>query len=304
MLKNDLMKCGEEIVRILDVEEKNVFVVNCIRRTMPKWITRQELSDYVKIPEEEFLNSMEMCIPDVEELSAPLRKVVYERYTMISGILPFVSNKRMRSQLIMELSNTYEVSQNTIKNYLHQYLVFQNIAVLAPKERQEKQDLTQYEKNMRWALNKYYYSKDKQSISTVYTLLLKEKYCDQNGRLMERYPSIHQFRYFCRKTKKMQTYYISRNGLKDYQRNNRPLLGDGVQEFSSVGVGMLDGTVCDIYLVDDAGHLVGRPILVACVDAYSSFCYGYSLLWEGGVYSLRNLMLNVVSDKTEYYHLQ
>lgn len=48
---------------------------------------------------------------------------------------------------------------------------------------------------------------------------------------------------------------------------------------------MLDGTVCDIYLVDDAGHLVGRPILLACVDAYTSFCYGYSLLWEGGVYS-------------------
>lgn len=60
---------------------------------------------------------------------------------------------------------------------------------------------------------------------------------------------------------------------------------------------MLDGTVCDIYLVDDAGHLVGRPILLACVDAYTSFCYGYSLLWEGGVYSLRNLMLNVAADK-------
>ena len=63
---------------------------------------------------------------------------------------------------------------------------------------------------------------------------------------------------------------------------------------------MLDGTVCDIYLVDDAGHLVGRPILLACVDAYTSFCYGYSLLWEGGVYSLRNLMLNVAADKKEW----
>lgn len=91
----------------------------------------------------------------------------------------------------------------------------------------------------------------------------------------------------------MQNCYISRDGLKDYQRNHRPLLGDGVQEFSSVGVGMLDATICDIYLVDDAGHLVGRPMLVACVDAYSSFCYGYSLLWEGGVYSLRNLMLHM-----------
>ena len=51
----------------------------------------------------------------------------------------------------------------------------------------------------------------------------------------------------------MQTYYISRNGLKDYQKNNRPLLGDGIQEYAScVGMGMLDATVCDIYLVNDA----------------------------------------------------
>lgn len=55
--------------------------------------------------------------------------------------------------------------------------------------------------------------------------------------------------------------------------------------------------ICDIYLVDETGHLAGRPVLVACIDAYSSFCYGYSLLWEGGVYSLRNLMLNVIADK-------
>lgn len=99
----------------------------------------------------------------------------------------------------------------------------------------------------------------------------------------------------------MQTFYISRDGLKNYQRNNRPLLGDGVQEFApNVGIAMLDATICDIYLVDDAGNLVGRPILVACIDAYSSLCMGYSLLWEGGVYSLRNLMLNVIADKVSW----
>jgi len=98
----------------------------------------------------------------------------------------------------------------------------------------------------------------------------------------------------------MQNYYISRNGLKNYQRNNRPLLGDGIQEFAPcVGIGMLDATVCDIYLVNDSGGIVGRPILTTCVDAYSGLCCGYSLSWEGGVYSLRNLMTNVISDKTE-----
>ena len=99
----------------------------------------------------------------------------------------------------------------------------------------------------------------------------------------------------------MQNFYISRDGLKNYQRNNRPLVGEGVQEFApAVGVGMLDATVCDIYLINEEGNLVGRPILTACIDAYSSLCCGYSLSWEGGVYSLRGLMLNIITDKVAW----
>ena len=115
------------------------------------------------------------------------------------------------------------------------------------------------------------------------------------------HPSIYQFRYFYKKTKNLQNFYISRDGIKKYQRNKRPLLGEGVQEFASnVGVGMLDSTICDIYLVNDRGELIGRPVLTACIDAYSSLCCGYSLGWEGGTYSLRGLMLNVVTDKVAH----
>ena len=63
---------------------------------------------------------------------------------------------------------------------------------------------------------------------------------------------------------------------------------------------MLDSTICDIYLVDDGGKLVGRPVMTACVDAHSSLCLGYSLGWEGGTYSLRGLMLNVITNKQEW----
>lgn len=79
------------------------------------------------------------------------------------------------------------------------------------------------------------------------------------------------------------------------------MLGDGVQEYAShVGVAMLDATICDIYLVNEAGGLVGRPILTACIDAYSGLCCGYTLSWEGGTYSLRGLMLSVIEDKAAY----
>jgi transposase InsO family protein len=65
-------------------------------------------------------------------------------------------------------------------------------------------------------------------------------------------------------------------------------------------MGMLDSTICDIYLVNDSGEVVGRPLLTACVDAFSGMCTGYYLGWEGGMYSLRGLMLNVIADKVEH----
>ena len=226
---------------------------------------------------------------------------MYERYTMIAPILSFVADEKVRSQLICSTAKEYKVSKQTVRSYLCCYLVHMKITALAPKKCQKERELTQDEKYMRWALNKFFYTTKKQSLMTAYTMMLKEKYCDVMGVLAEEYPSFYQFRYFYRKTRKMQNFYISRDGLKNYQRNSRPLTGKGVQEFaSSIGVGMLDATVCDIYLVNDAGSLVGRPILTACIDAYSSLCCGYSLSWEGGVYSLRGLMLNIITDKVRW----
>ena len=151
---------------------------------------------------------------------------------------------------------------------------------------------------MRWALNKFFYTSRKNSLRTAYLYLLKEKYLDKNGVLKEDHPSFYQFRYFYRKTRNEQNYLISRKGLTDYQRNHRPLLGEGVSGYAqNVGVAMLDSTICDIYLVDEVGNLLGRPILTACVDAYSQLCCGFALTWQGGVASLRELMQNVIADK-------
>lgn len=101
---------------------------------------------------------------------------------------------------------------------------------------------------------------------TAYAMMLKEKYCDTLGILADEYPSFYQFRYFCRKTLNLQSFCISRDWLKNYQRNNRPQIGDVVREVASaVGTDMLGAAICDIYLVNDDGNLIGRPILTACI---------------------------------------
>ena len=77
------------------------------------------------------------------------------------------------------------------------------MAALVPKHRTAKdRPVTQDEKNIRWAVNKYVYSRKKNSLSTAYKLMLKEKYTDSSGKLLEKYPSFNQFRYWYSKNKK------------------------------------------------------------------------------------------------------
>ncbi len=284
MKKHDLLRSGDNIIRVLDVQQESVLVIDCVKQTMPVWMESAWLESHTVCSNEELFEITGIRLMDADALDADQRKVMHERYTMIAPIVSLISDDKIRPKLICSIAEECKVSRQTVRKYLCLYLSYLDLAVLAPKKRQNERELTQDEKNIRWALNKYFHTTKKQSLMTAYTMMLKEKYCDALGVLAEKYPSFYQFRYFYRKTRKMQNFYISRNGLKNYQRNNRPLTGEGVREFAlSVGVGMLDATVCDIYLVNDAGSLVGRPILTACIDAYSSLCCGYSLSWEGGV---------------------
>lgn len=300
MKKNSLFydTISNTIFRVLDCKNSEVLIINCIKKQMPYWTEFDSISSYKLITEEELQNITnthfsELIVPSKEH------KYAQERFSLIANIIPVIGEKKKRNQMIRIISESKNCSRQTIKNILCQYLIYQDIAALAPQKKCEK-ELSSDEKNMRWALNKFFYTKNKNSLSTTYTMMLKEKYTDEYGNLLP-HPSIHQFRYFYRKTKNLQTYYISRNGIKDYQRNHRPLLGEGIRSVTNtIGTAMLDSTICDIYLVNDRQEIIGRPVMTACIDVYSSLCCGYSLGWEGGMYSLRSLMLNVISDKKEY----
>lgn len=270
---------------------------------MPVWKEADWIKGCEDCTEEELIEETGVILADEQDMGPKERKTVHERFTAIAGILPFLDDDRLRTEMIKRIAEERKICAKTIRNYLCQYLAYQSLSALVPKERTvPERELTEDEKNIRWALNKFYFTKHKNSLRTAYTYMLKERYCDGEGKLLPEYPSFNQFRYFHSKYKTQQNTIISRRGIKEYQRNYRPLLGDGVQEFApNVGTGMIDATICDIYLVDEGGNIVGRPVLTIVTDSFSSgFVMGYSLTWEGGTYSLRDLMLNVIADKVEW----
>ena len=291
-----LLKNDTQIYRVLKSQADKSLIIDCIKRTMPKWVSTSTLSEFEECTE--MLMYETTNYPYTRQLSVDEQRIAQERFTLIAGILPFIGDEQKRSQMICFLAD--QCSKQTLRRYFCLYLVYQDVHCLAPQPKREK-SLSPDEQNMQWGLNKFYYTRQKQTLTAAYTMMLKAKYTDKDGKLLPEYPSFTQFRYFFRKTRDKKKECITRNGLKNYQRNNRPLLGDGVRENApAVGVGMIDSTIADVFLVDDGGKLIGRPIITACVDAFSGLCLGYSIGWEGGVYSLKGLMLNIISDKKSW----
>lgn len=251
MEKNKILGSQDntKIIRILEVKESSFLVIDCIKRTMPQWKDKEQFKDWKSVTEQELWEITNIYPSKTDTALSTTSKYIQEHYALIAGILTFIGDEKERSRMIRSIAELKNYSKQTIRNTLCLYLVYQDISVLAPKEKKEK-ELSRDEKIMRWSLNKFFYTKNQNTLTTAYTMMLKEKYTDAEGTLLS-HPSIHQFRYFYKKTKKQQNFYISREGVKKYQRNRRPLLGQGVQEFaSSIGMAMLDSTICDIYLVN------------------------------------------------------
>lgn len=298
MKRNEIYTHENHIYRILLIKEDNCLVIDCKNNSMPVWKPVTTFWDASTMTDEDLYTLLDFKPVEDDMVSPERKKVMHERYTMIAPVLSFIGDENTRSHVINIIAAENNISKQSIRSFLKKYLVIQNIQVLLPKEREYDTALTKDQKNMRWSLNKFFYNFEKNSLKTAYVKMLKEKYCDAGGKLLEEYPSYYQYRYFYRKTRKLENYYISRNGLTNYQRNDRPCVGDNVRVYASApGLGMVDATVCDIYLVNESGQVVGRPILTACVDAYSGICMGYSLGWEGGVYSIRDMTLNIIEDK-------
>ena len=299
MNKNTLIEYQGDILRVLLIKEKTAYVINCTKMIMPYYLSLEEIVNCSVVDEETLHSRTGFKPPSSDELTEHNKKVINTKFALIMPIIPFVDNEDLRSEMISIISLDNGVSKPTLRRYLIKYLVFNNKNALIINLNREKK-LTQDEKNMRWALNKFYYTGFKRTLIFAYRMMLKYKYLDERGQIIPIHPKYHQFRYFYSKYNKKEKELITRDGLGKYQRDARPLLGTIYDFAPCIGTAMLDSTVCDIYLVDDNKNVVGRPILTAAVDAYSGMCLGYSLGWEGGIYSLEHLLQNIIENKVEH----
>lgn len=90
MKKYDLLRSGDSIIRVLEVQGDRVLVIDCIKRTMPLWVELVALESYSECTNDDLSEVTGIVVVGVDDLDADQRKTMYERYTMIAPILPFV----------------------------------------------------------------------------------------------------------------------------------------------------------------------------------------------------------------------
>ncbi|MCM1439787.1 MAG: transposase family protein [Roseburia sp.] len=298
---NDLFKKDNTIYRVLSISGSDIQIIDCVKRTMPRKVGIDFFRSAEQVSEEELREAAGINLVGYDNLTQPQKKEVHNKYGSISLILPFINDDYERNRAIELCADKFKLSKATIKNRLCDYLAFQDIGIFLPDKEKVKKPLTADEKIFRWALNKYYYNGLKLPLKECYRRMLKDKYCDEHGKLLSKVPTFRQFNYYFYKTVKQENLIISREGKGKFMRDYRVMLGNGIRDFCpSIGYGMFDSTVCDIFLVNDKGELLGRPTLTACVDGYSSLCMGYSLGFNKGIQSLKDLIENIVADKKEH----
>ena len=80
----------EQIFRVLAIADEEILVIDCIKKTMPVWMEIEKLNDFIE--EKEIKQSGEADFDILEDYSPDVRKTIYQRYNIISAILPFVDN--------------------------------------------------------------------------------------------------------------------------------------------------------------------------------------------------------------------
>ena len=344
---------GESVIeRILWLDEMSdltyVIDVNANKlpyaRTISEYKVALDTEEAIMLDKDPFSR-----VVDEELLSEKAKDIRDRAWEAISSIVilePEIYYSRERAKHVKTVAQKYGLSEKVIYKYLKRYWIRGKIVnALLPdydrcggrgKERNSKgikrgrprkhADIVgdginvdeEIKRIFRIAINRFYYSSAKHSLTMTYELMLKE-YFNDGHRMVDgkkipllksssEIPTFGQFRYFFEKERNIKREVSTRYSPKKYEQEYRPVLGSSSTD--AIGPGSLfqiDATVADVYLVSrfNRTHIIGRPVLYIVQDCFSKLIVGLYVglegpSWIGAAMALANTAGNKVSFCSQY----
>ena len=77
MQRNELIKHGNSVFRVLEIRDNSVLLVDCLHKSMPRWIEAVTLEPFSVISENELSDIAGKNIPDYDSLTREHRRYDY-----------------------------------------------------------------------------------------------------------------------------------------------------------------------------------------------------------------------------------
>lgn len=347
---NSLIEWKDEIrnpsiERMLWLDDEIAYVIDIKKNKIPyirrlKDIEDALAEDRAKIKEEDKL----IVVSREEDIPEKHKEIRDKAWEVIQDIIdkePDIYQSAFRRRLIRKASEFYGISESWILEYLKRYWKrgktpnallpeYRNCGARG-KERKDgnvkrgrpriNQDISgkginvteDIKRTFRTAVNKYYYTTAKNSLTLTYELMRKEYFIDgfkeENGvkipilKPQTEIPSFGQFNYWFNKERNVKKEITSRYSNKKYQKQFRPIIGDSLNGVFQPGQFEIDCQVGDVYLVSrfNRNWIIGRPAIYAVIDKFSRLICGLYIGLETGSYAGAMMaLLNTTINKVEF----
>ncbi len=328
LIENTLIKYNEKkIIRLLyfDKFHGNIFVIDMFQNRWPYMMTQDDLTEDIEESRSILIEDNIFDIARESNLTAAeisKRDFAWEvvSYVFMNVDEPKIFFSKYRTTIINETSDRYNISFNTIKNYLLRYWkggktknsLLPNYYNCGGKGKEKGASKSKrgrprkYDKNLGVnvddnmkkifisGLNKYYYNNRQNSLKTAYELTIRDyfvkDYITKDNKKIpilkdsSKIPTYNQFYYWYRKFNNEKKEISQRYGERNFYQNYRSIIGNST---SDGGLGpstlyQIDSTIADVYLVSsiDRNLIIGRPVLYLVIDVYSRMIVGVNVTLE------------------------
>ena len=281
-----------EIFHVLHQDDDGCWMISFDSPTeRPFHVSAAEMDSFQRVPAPQ-----DFSLEDFN-LSPAAQKRLAIIQPLLDRDMAAVTDHRLR----LSVAKNIAAKQNTtVRRVLRLYYRYLATGQVAFSKKREVSANDTYD----WAIKTLYFAAKKFSLRATYDMMLVQKYTDAEGKLLEDAPSWSSFRnyFYSRGYHKQPRKTISRSGLTNYQRNERPIFGSASDWRTVPGSYQMDATQADIYLVSrhDRSKVIGRPYIYLAVDTATQLIAGIYVGLECDESAVMLCLTNAAQGKVEF----